>query len=292
MGYDAIAKAARVSKRNAAAIVQRLIQKGFLEISAPPLTFGARQATVYRVFGYAAVREDQRRRNRVWTIRTGNGIGYAKPLTMRVDPTSTVDAESATTVDAGEPSTVDAASTPISIGKNTRQTTSSPVVAEAAARWGLDDDALRRIRNAARERAPDATEEEIAYWIDRKAAPLSRRRETTNLTGLLITAVPKAFEGQAFLHWREKYRAERRAEAGGGECENLGERERDAELARAEAAEAAWAALREEERARRQAAEFPRIKRSYPMMTPAQWDGLAEQTAKRVFREELEKGSR
>jgi DNA-binding MarR family transcriptional regulator len=36
MGYETISRAARVSKRNAAAIVQRLIQKGFIEVSAPP----------------------------------------------------------------------------------------------------------------------------------------------------------------------------------------------------------------------------------------------------------------
>jgi hypothetical protein len=307
MGYETISRAARVSKRNAAAIVQRLIQKGFIEVSAPPVTFGARQATVYRVFGYAAVREDQRRKNRVWTIRTGNGIGYARPLAIRLDPAATVDAglpstgdvgESSTvdaaqrsTVDAAQPTTVDAASTRLYIDTKSSQKPSLTPLDEAAARWGLDDDALRKIGNGARRHAPDASDDEIACWIERKAALLARRKDTANLVGLLITAVPKAFEGRAFLEWRETRAAELRAEAGRAEREIRQAAEVQAEQARAEAVERDWESLGGEDRARRQSAELPSVARDHPMMTPAQRNALALKRAKEAFREELGQGT-
>jgi hypothetical protein len=79
-GYDVAAKEARVTKRNIAKIVQRLINKGFLELVAPPVVYGQRTPATYRVISFAAVREDQERKGREWVIRTGRGIGYARKL--------------------------------------------------------------------------------------------------------------------------------------------------------------------------------------------------------------------
>jgi hypothetical protein len=76
-GYDAVAKEARVSKRNIPNIIQRLISKGFLQVLAPAIIHGQRAATAYKVLGYAAVREDQKRKGRDWIIHTGRGISYA-----------------------------------------------------------------------------------------------------------------------------------------------------------------------------------------------------------------------
>ena len=81
-GYDAAAKEARITKRNIAKIVQRLISKGFLELVAPPVVYGQRTAATYRVIACATVREDQKRRGREWVIHTGRGIGYARRLAV------------------------------------------------------------------------------------------------------------------------------------------------------------------------------------------------------------------
>jgi hypothetical protein len=62
-GYDKVAKEARVTKRNIANIVQRLISKGFLEVLTPPIIHGQRAPTTYNVLGYAAVREDQKQKS-------------------------------------------------------------------------------------------------------------------------------------------------------------------------------------------------------------------------------------
>jgi hypothetical protein len=79
-GYDTAAKEARITKRNIANIVQRLINKGFLELVTPPVIYGQRMPAVYRVISCAAVREDQKRKGRDWVIRTGRGISYARKL--------------------------------------------------------------------------------------------------------------------------------------------------------------------------------------------------------------------
>jgi len=76
-GYDVVAREARVTKRNIVNIVRRLINKGFLELVAPPVVYGRRAAATYRVLSYATVRENQRRNGREWVIRVGTGIGYA-----------------------------------------------------------------------------------------------------------------------------------------------------------------------------------------------------------------------
>jgi hypothetical protein len=76
-GYDVAAKEARVTKRNIVNIVHRLINKGFLELVAPPVVYGERTPATYRVLCYTAVRENQKRNGREWVIRVGSGIGYA-----------------------------------------------------------------------------------------------------------------------------------------------------------------------------------------------------------------------
>ena len=76
-GYAAAAKEARITKRNIVNIIHRLIDKGFMEVVAPPVVYGGRAPATYRVLSYAAARENQKRSGRKWVIRTGSGIGYA-----------------------------------------------------------------------------------------------------------------------------------------------------------------------------------------------------------------------
>ena len=81
VGYDRIAKAARVTKRNAALIVDRLIEKGFvrLETEADPLHRVARQ---YRVLSYRAALEELERRGRQFVVRSGNGVLFVRAATV------------------------------------------------------------------------------------------------------------------------------------------------------------------------------------------------------------------
>ena len=83
-GYDVAAKEARVTKRNIVNIVHRLINKGFLELVAPPVVYGRKIPATYRILSFTVVRENQKRRGRNWIIHVGNGIGYACKIEIGV----------------------------------------------------------------------------------------------------------------------------------------------------------------------------------------------------------------
>jgi len=75
-----------------------------------------------------------------------------------------------------------------------------------------------------RSRVPDATDEEIAWAVEMTIPRIRTMRNLTNPTGMLITQVPKCFEGESFRLYRES--AVQRREAEHSEHER---RRRDAE---------------------------------------------------------------
>ena len=66
LGYGEIAKAARTTKRNAALIIERLIEKGFVALEREADKKSPRQ---YRVLGYRAALDDMERRGRKWFVQ-------------------------------------------------------------------------------------------------------------------------------------------------------------------------------------------------------------------------------
>jgi hypothetical protein len=75
-----------------------------------------------------------------------------------------------------------------------------------------DDDAVRRLMEGCRANAPDATEEEVAHFLRIQAARFSRNPRVQNLVGLLISQVPKCFEGESFHLYREAVKKRQEAE--------------------------------------------------------------------------------
>ena len=66
-----------------------------------------------------------------------------------------------------------------------------------------DDEAARRIQRNCREKAADASEQEIAAFVRLEAQRLRANRRVKNPIGLLITQVPKNFEGESFRQFRQ-----------------------------------------------------------------------------------------
>jgi hypothetical protein len=241
-GYDRIAKAARVTKRNAALIVDRLIEKGFvwLETEADPLHRVARQ---YRVLSYRAVLDELARSGRQFVVRSGNGVLFVRAATVAVDPlsnpTTTVVADQPTTVVADQPTTVVAdqpttivadqpttvvATTTVTVvvdptttvvatttlldnKKEQAERQSSSSLADVCRKNGilLDDAAERIIQKRCRTYDPIASNEEIAYFAEAKIDQLRQSRNIGNPVGLLMTAVPEYFVEPA--HEVQRYRA-------------------------------------------------------------------------------------
>ena len=191
IGYDRIAKAARITKRNAALIVERLIAKGFvtLETPADPLH---RRPSQYRVLGYTAALEELHRRGRHWVVRSGNGVLFVHPLTVVVQPTATVFAES--------PTTIVTATTPRDSPRESKGQSSSSALLEVCSRAGvvLDTAAERTILKRCRAYDPTATDEEIAYFASVKITQLRSGRRMGDLVDLLMTAVPEFFVEPAY----------------------------------------------------------------------------------------------
>jgi hypothetical protein len=209
----------RSERRNAAKLVRRLVQKGFIEIvrqggGAPT------QKTLYRALGYGTVLQTQKQRGVCGFIKTGNGVFYAIKAAILV---STVGSGSGPTVGSGSGPTVDRSSRPtvdrrclpsLLVNKELVKASSS-FEALVAATPDFDDDARSQLLTSCREAASDTTEAEIAEFTQRKRMQLlAGRKQIDNIVGLLLTAVPKCFEGQTLQHYRaEKIREEERAAA-------------------------------------------------------------------------------
>ncbi|MDQ1468930.1 MAG: hypothetical protein QOJ99_410 [Bryobacterales bacterium] len=96
---------------------------------------------------------------------------------------------------------------------------SNPLVVKALneAFGHVDDDVVWRIVSESRRRASDATDEEIALFVEATTQRLRRMRNLQNPVGMMITQVPKCFEGESFKqhrqaerHRREAYEAQKR----------------------------------------------------------------------------------
>jgi hypothetical protein len=219
VGYDRIARAARITKRNAALIVDRLIEKGFvrLETEADPLHRIAKQ---YRVLSYRAALEELSNRGRKWVVRSGNGVLFVHPATVVIESATTVVADISTTVVApttvtmvAGPSTTVVATTTLLDNKKETERQSSSSLATVCRKHGivLDAAAERVIPKRCRTYDPAATDEEIAYFTEAKIAQLRHSRNIGNLVGLLMTAVPEYFVEPAteVQHYRARQSRER-----------------------------------------------------------------------------------
>jgi hypothetical protein len=224
IGYEAIAKAARVTKMNAKWIVERLIHKGFVQVEtrADPLR---RIPTRYKVFGYRAALDDMKRRNRLYVVRTGNGVLFAHPWDGAIHPTATVSAEPTAMVSEAQPDTVSAgqaatvaAAQPATVPRGVPATvavadtllgkSSETVLLEAiykATGRVIDDGGARAIVTRCRANAPDFTNEELAK-IAAEVALEAVQAKRANLTGWLIAILPGHFAGDSFRVFRETER--------------------------------------------------------------------------------------
>lgn len=78
-GYEALVRNTGLSRKTIQRTVDKLIEKGFLEIHTPGDSY-TRGATVYRVWEPEVVYERLRERNRVHVARIGPGVVFVKRL--------------------------------------------------------------------------------------------------------------------------------------------------------------------------------------------------------------------
>jgi predicted transcriptional regulator len=78
-GYEFLTKKTRFSRKTIQRIIDRLIEKEFIEIEIPADIY-TRAATVYRVFGYQAVLDRLTRRQRLQIAKIGPGVVFVQAM--------------------------------------------------------------------------------------------------------------------------------------------------------------------------------------------------------------------
>jgi hypothetical protein len=203
--------------------LRSLIQKLAIEEvgafrAAPGSTEGAR---TFRVFSFDRILERRRFANFTHVVRTG-AVNFVNPQTgERLLPGSNLPPGASLLAGAGSSQgTEPGSSLPPGPGSNQHRTnkneeesivrTSSAgapaLVANAilSAFGFIDDDAISLIVRRCREKAPDATDEEIAELAAFQCHRVARIRKVGNPVGLLIDQVPRCFEGERFARYRRK----------------------------------------------------------------------------------------
>lgn len=298
-GLSELARWTGAHKTSCRDYLRALIQKLALEeITAFNAAAGLDGARVFRIFSFNAILERRQRAGFTHVIRTGS-VNFVDPKTgakltlslsgsnLLSDSKLPVDSnllpESNLPPEPGSSQDSRPGSNQRHINNKDERITSSSLL-EAATRAELDDDVVRRIIAGCRARTPDATDDEIAFFLEKDWLRLRGNRQINNLPGLLAIQVPKNFQPGPLLDGFRRRRQEE-AEANAQRSRELEEslREAEAEEAAVRANECAWAALTEAERNQRKE-QFRDETRQYREMTEEQRDRMAEHLAKQALR--------
>jgi hypothetical protein len=226
----AVASKVSISIRNLRRVLRSLEQKLALEVTE----YEDKTRSIprrYRVWGFRSTIERRRRAGYSHIYRNRNLITLARPYASRPPdnltevPGVNLPDEPPGSLTPGIPDNLaepppdnktgkppDNLSAFLITNKQIPNTTSSSsfsvsdlIAKTVANEFGIvDDDALRRMIRGCRARIPDATDEEIAEFAKEAAKRIRCMRNLVNPIGLLITQVPKYFEGQSFRLYREE----------------------------------------------------------------------------------------
>jgi hypothetical protein len=220
IGYERLAEAARLHWTNVKKNLRNLEAKLAIEAIAPENS-GQRIGKTYRVYSYRAILERRRNAGLVWYRRT-KGVQLltseqADAHTLSVSPTLGESVTDRLPLGLGDPRTVSESEsdrlslgdshTPLETPRKQQENSSSELsvqLVEAIQQTAgiADDDGIHTLVRLCRERAPDATDSEIAHFVRLKARQALRTGNVANLTGFLHAAVPRCFEGEAFRQFR------------------------------------------------------------------------------------------
>jgi len=220
--------------KHAKHLITTLEEKLALEVVRQPNCRIA-QPTRYRVFNYTQILERRRAAGLVWVIRTRtvrfvdlaavdkllaeSPAGHSPMGDWQFDAQGPMGQQSDSP--AGQPPDPPTGhSPPPLISKEeeeippSKPTTLWPLSIRAliATAGQGDDDAVKRIAQGCLAQASDATDTEIAYFIQQEAPRAIQNKAIGNPIGLLIRQVPRRFAGESFRIYREAERARQEAE--------------------------------------------------------------------------------
>jgi hypothetical protein len=95
-----LAHDARLNIKTVRELLPRLVDKGFIEIEREA-DVRRNIPTLYRVWSYGKVIENQRRRNRSFVAKTGKGVFYVHPVAVSIEPAQVPEGDQSTPMGLG-----------------------------------------------------------------------------------------------------------------------------------------------------------------------------------------------
>lgn len=221
-----IANEARINIKTVRELLPRLIDKGFIAVEREA-DVRRNLPTRYRVWSYSEILAQQQKRNRLWVVKTGKGVFYARPVSVGLTANTSL----------VEDAKLDVLDDPVGVGSSPKGVDIRPS-GEVSEPLGVDQDsgaglfgALARMIRVnlgleadeallaamvhdcrARARATTgstASDDEILHFCRVKTGIFARASNLRNPLGVLRIALPECFSGQPFLDYRAA-EAERR----------------------------------------------------------------------------------
>jgi len=224
IGWKAMAKLARMTPRNTRRNCQSLIDKLALEQLSEENSRESIGRT-YRLFSYKAILERRRAAGMEWVTRS-RGVNFVD-RGGTPDPAGTLDARGTPRREAGRAPVAAEARIDPGIGiapdaerepgskRDTRPPDLSGLIVRTLREYlpDVDDASVRELIEACRQKAADASEEEIDYFVRIKADLMHRMGTVKSPMGFLKTSVPRCFEGESFRQFRAAEAKRREATA-------------------------------------------------------------------------------
>ena len=225
-----------MAKKNVRQNISRLFEKLALEILENFETMNS-QARLYRVFSYKQILERRRAvgmeyilRNKGVVFCTQDGrelVSSPAYVSSPGDKTSIRPAppkRARKRLTASEAPQYEPAQTPSD--PEEAESTDLQLVSKALNQyWSVDQDAAVQLLQKCRSVRPDATADEIAFFVSEKLYLARTNRNITNPVGLILATVPQCFAGSTFLELR--LRRERQAAAAAEEAAEAERRRRE-----------------------------------------------------------------
>jgi hypothetical protein len=234
-GYRQLAHLANLNDKTVKFSLQSLIQKLAIQVIAEEHV-ATRTGRTYCVYSYEQILARRNRAGLLW-VRKNKGVEFVEPPTAVDRPTvvqspslpqgiiamdsggssTTVGRHPSVSVGSFSPATEGSFTTPLGSSGNRNQTSTTDVSQDLL--QGLrrlvptiDDQAVLMLWAECQARAADCSPEEVMSFVNAKAS-IALNGKIQNPVGFLLTAVPKCFEGAAFVAFREDQRRRKEEEA-------------------------------------------------------------------------------
>lgn len=188
IGYAELASRTRLSRKTVGRLLQSLKAKLAIETLDEHRSMELVPKN-YRIYSYKEILDRRREAGMEYVIRM-NGILFVTAAGIPLNGAGK----------QGTESPVD----DLSPGDNSSTGDIQIISGQLNRFWTVDEGAASQLLRSCRSLRPDATAEEIAFFVQEKVALVHANRSITNPTGFVLATVPQCFAGETFLRFRAR----------------------------------------------------------------------------------------